>query len=310
MTDSLTIYISKTSLSHTANVLAQASLAPNTLKAYQKALAALYATLGERPLSDLSLANYLAARYDEGLSAATLCMCVAAVRYLYKLSGLQSPVGAETLRVLGGAKRTGAGRGRGQVEGVRWHEADAAVTLAVKGGTVLDLRDAALLSVASDALLRVSELATLRVSDLTTETDGSGRLRLGKSKTDQTGEGVILYLGKRTCDRVRIWLQVGGIDGGYLFRRVRRGGCVQREGLTCRSVRTIIKRRCVDAGLEGRVSGHSLRVGSAQSLVQAGAGLVELQLAGRWKSPCMPAHYAQGALAAQGAVARLRYKAS
>ena len=35
----------------------------------------------------------------------------------------------------------------------------------------------------------------------------------------------------------------------------------------------------------GRVSGHSLRVGSAQSLAAAGAGLVELQEAGDWQAP-------------------------
>ena len=50
-----------------------------------------------------------------------------------------------------------------------------------------------------------------------------------------------------------------------------------------------------------RVSGHSLRVGAAQSLAAAGAGLVQMQQAGRWQSPAMPAHYA-----ARGAVATLR----
>ena len=65
--------------------------------------------------------------------------------------------------------------------------------------------------------------------------------------------------------------------------------------------------RAADAGIEGRVSGHSLRIGAAQSLAAAGAGLVELQQAGRWDSPSMPAHYARGQLAARGAVARLRH---
>ena len=37
-------------------------------------------------------------------------------------------------------------------------------------------------------------------------------------------------------------------------------------------------------GIEGRVSGHSLRVGRAQSLAAGGASLVELQTAGRWQS--------------------------
>ena len=50
--------------------------------------------------------------------------------------------------------------------------------------------------------------------------------------------------------------------------------------------------------MAGRVSGHSLRVGSAQSLAAAGAGLVELQEAGDWQAPTMPAHYARHQFAA------------
>ena len=34
-------------------------------------------------------------------------------------------------------------------------------------------------------------------------------------------------------------------------------------------------------GIEGRVSGHSLRVGGAQSLAAGGASIVEMQTAGR-----------------------------
>ena len=40
--------------------------------------------------------------------------------------------------------------------------------------------------------------------------------------------------------------------------------------------------------IEGRVSGHSLRVGGAQSLAAAGASVVEMQTADRWQSPSMP----------------------
>ena len=52
---------------------------------------------------------------------------------------------------------------------------------------------------------------------------------------------------------------------------------------------------------EGRVSGHSLQVGGAQSLAAAGASVVEMQTVGRWQSPSMPAHYVRGQLAARGA---------
>ena len=78
-------------------------------------------------------------------------------------------------------------------------------------------------------------------------------------------------------------------------------------GLACGRLRQIIVHRAERAGIDGRVSGHSLRVGSAQSLAAAGVGLVELQEAGDWKSPNMPSYYARNQLAARGAVARLRH---
>ena len=51
----------------------------------------------------------------------------------------------------------------------------------------------------------------------------------------------------------------------------------------------------VMAGLKGIFSGHSLWIGSAQSLAASGASLVEMQTAGRGSSPAMPGHYARGA---------------
>ena len=97
------------------------------------------------------------------------------------------------------------------------------------------------------------------------------------------------------------------IEGGALFRRIRRGDHVTGERLTVVSARRIIKARAKAAGVEGFISGHSLRVGSAVSLAQAGASVVDMQNAGRWKSPQMPAHYAKAELAERGPVARFFY---
>ena len=49
-----------------------------------------------------------------------------------------------------------------------------------------------------------------------------------------------------------------------------------------------------------------LRVGSAVSLAQAGATVVDMQVTGRWKSSQMPAHYANAELAERGAIARFK----
>ena len=115
------------------------------------------------------------------------------------------------------------------------------------------------------------------------------------------------FVGAPTVRRIRTWLDAASIKRGPMFRAVRRGGHPAKERITTRSIRTIIATRAAEAGFEGRISGHSLRVGAAQSLAAAGAGLVEMQNAGRWKSPGMPGRYAAGQLVSRGAIARLRY---
>ena len=148
------------------------------------------------------------------------------------------------------------------------------------------------------------EVAALDVSDVNL---AEQTVFIRRSKTDQEGKGTVQFLGKPTTERIQAWLLNSGLTEGPLFRAVNKEGRVRGRCLTDRSIRLIVARRARAAGVDGRVSGHSLRVGSAQSLADAGASLVEMQVAGRWRSPVMPALYAQGQLSKQGAVARLRY---
>ena len=263
--------------------------------------------MADGPLDDEALADYLGCLYDAGLSAASAGIVVAAVRFRARLQGQASPAGPATERVLAGFRRKARDRGPGQVAGIRWEQADAAAALAASGGDMASLRDAAILTVTSDALLRVSEASALDVEDIEYADDGSGRLTVRRSKTDQEGRGAVRYLGPSTVARVRAWLKAAGHSSGPLFRSLWRGGTVRDRRLLDRSVRRIVRRRAREAGIEGRISGHSLRVGAAQSLAAAGASLVEMQTAGGWDSPAMPGRYAAGQMAGRGAVARLRY---
>ena len=207
------------------------------------------------------------------------------------------------------ARRTATGRGRGQVVGVRWEQAEAAAAIAVAGdtgGTTAGTRDAALLAVMSDAMLRVGEASALDWQDISREADGSGRLTVRRSKTNQEGESTTLYLGPATMKRLDAWQEAAGAETGPLFQRLDKAGN-PRGSLSARSIRSIVARRAADAGIDGRVSGHSLRVGSAQSLVRAGASMSELKQAGRWQSDRTPSHYTRAERAGADAVARLRY---
>ena len=102
------------------------------------------------------------------------------------------------------------------------------------------------------------------------------------------------------------YLDLAEITDGAMFRHIRRGDHIQPTRLHPHSTRRIIKNRATDAGVEGFISGHSLRVGSAVSLAQAGATVVNMPVAGRWKSSQMPAHYAKAELAERGAIARFK----
>ncbi|MYN65015.1 MAG: tyrosine-type recombinase/integrase [Acidobacteria bacterium] len=58
------------------------------------------------------------------------------------------------------------------------------------------------------------------------------------------------------------------------------------------------------AGVERRVTAHSGRVGLASELTRCGASTTDVMRAGNWKTARMVAHYAAGATAERGAVAR------
>ena len=128
----------------TTRELAAASVSANTRRAYEGALDRLRDWLDGRTLDDATLAEYLADRFEAGHSPAAAGQVVAAVRFYAKLGGQSSPVGPATERVLAGFRREGRARGRGQVVGVRWEQADAAAAVAgSSGGSVRGLRDAA-----------------------------------------------------------------------------------------------------------------------------------------------------------------------
>ena len=107
----------------------------------------------------------------------------------------------------------------------------------------------------------------------------------GSEQDTGWGEGTALYVGAPTHKAVRKYRKAAGIEEGALFRRVRWQKHITPDRLSVNGARNAIKRWAAEAGVEGFISGHSLRVGSAVSLAQAGASVVDMQTAGRWQGP-------------------------
>ena len=281
--------------------LIKASISENTLKAYQHALHNLETWLSGRILSDALLANYITVLHGDRKSPSTIGQVVAAVKWRFRHQSqmpVQLPI---TDATLAGIRREGKDRGRGQVDGITWQDVDRVCIYAETQGTLAGLRDAAMIRLMSDCLLRISEVVAVDVEDIKGKT-----LAIGSSKTDPEGRGENLYICDQTRRVLKRYRKMGDISGGALFRRIRRGDHIHNERLTAHSARRIIKKRAAAAGVGGFISGHSLRVGSAVSLAKAGASVVDMQVAGRWKSAQMPAHYAKAELAERGAIARFK----
>ena len=131
-------------------------------------------------------------------------------------------------------------------------------------------RDRAMLLLGFAAAMRRSELVALQVNDVS-EVAGGLRLRIGRGKTDQLGQGAEIGIprGKHvaTCPEKAFqdWMTVSKRKAGPLFRKISRGDTIGNTALHPDAVRHILGKRAAMAGVvvEGfdRLSAHALRVG-------------------------------------------------
>ena len=282
---------------------------PSSRRAYQlawKQLDEFLTAKGEsvNNLTDVQLATYLSTLDTKGIAPTTLSVCLAAVKWYFgSMCLLWMHNSLSVKKRLRTIRRDAKERGRGQVDGLTWSDVERVCAFAEADKSLTGYRDSAMIRLMSDCLLRVSEVVAVDCEHFKQNT-----LIVQRSKTDQEGSGVALYVTSDTNNAITLYREKAGITDGALFRPIRRGGHIQTSRLTDVSARRIIKKRAADAGVDGFISGHSLRVGSAVALAQAGASVVEMQIAGRWKSSQMPAHYAKSELAERGAIAKYKEK--
>ena len=295
---------------------ALAALSDNSRKAYRYAWTAWLRWTAEQqrpefPAAAADVAEYLQARHAAGAAPATVYVACAAIAKMHQVARLTDPTVDNLCRdVLRRIGREGRDRGRGQVAGVGWEQAEAAAACAEGAGTLQGLRDGAIIRVMSDTLARISEAAALQCGDVEADTTtNGGTVHIRASKSDQLGAGATRYIGPATRAAVGRYLAASGHTSGPLFRRVLCNGLSSTKGLGADSIRKIVRQRvAVVADVMGRIGGHSLRVGSACELAKAGASVAELQQAGGWRSPATPEIYIRREVAARGPVARRRYQ--
>ena len=153
--------------------------------------------------------------------------------------------------------------------------------------------DIAMLHVQFDGMLRIGELRDLCWGDIEYNPDrSSGTATIQHSKTDQEGEGAVVWLSPGAMSALEAIRPVSDQPDDRVFR------------MTVVSATRRIKAAGVAAGLGDGLSGHSARVGMTQELVKAGIHIAAIMKAGRWSSSEMVPYYSRNILASEGGVAQ------
>jgi site-specific recombinase XerD len=277
---------------------AKASRAASTLSAYRSDVRIFTEWCFARGLAPMpptpeALCAFLADEAARGRRPSTISRRLAAIKWATEAAGVlgdteKCPTDDKRVSaVLSGIRRT-LGAAPKQKKAVT-----SDVVLAMTAGrdrSLRGLRDKAILLLGFGGAFRRSELVALNVEDL--EFCDSGlRIRIRRSKTDQSAEGVTIAVaaGSIACPAhaVRDWLEAANITTGAVFRRVvnRRNQRVTDRRLAARNVASVVKKGACNLGLsEADYAAHGLRAGFLTSAAARGASVFKMKEVSRHKS--------------------------
>ena len=160
------------------------------------------------------MAAYLSTLDAKGITPSTLSVISAAVKwYFSNVKGQDVPFPI-SLKRLKSIRRDAKGRDRGQVDVLVWADVERVCAFAEADKSVAGLRDSAMIRLMSDCLLRVSEVVAVNCGHFKQNT-----LIVQRSKTDQQGEGVALYVTSDTRNAISKYKEKAEITRGALLDR-------------------------------------------------------------------------------------------
>jgi integrase len=303
---------------------AQGAYPPNTRKAWACDWASFTCFCQARGLCPLpatpeNIALFVQSCRETLKKPATVQRYLSTIALAHRVAKLMNPCDDEAVRLEIKAFTSAVGVRQRQARALGW--AEIKKFLETAGESLPATRERALLCVAYDTMARRSELVAFDLDDFRFLTDGTGRVLIRRSKTDQVGEGNTAYLSRTTVRYLKLWLDAVEITDGAVFRRVIGRGTAKDmpngrgrigERLSVDAIAQAFKRVAkwikMPAEEVAQVSGHSIRVGATQDLLALNIDLASVMQAGRWKTNRMPMRYGEHVLAARGGMARAAEK--
>ena len=266
--------------------------APSTIRAYRADFNDFIHFCHDKNTNALPAQPNLVVQYiceltGSGRSSASIRRALCGLSAIHKLNRFDDPtkdpdVGLEMRRM-----HRKLGRSSSQAGGINADILEKMIL--ATDDSIRGIRDRALLLVAYDTLCRRSELISLQVKDVKINMKNgieTSSILLRKSKTDQESAGKWLHLSQRTHIALVKWMKELTVGQEFLIAGIDRGGRISPNSLGSGQVNRIYKRIARNAGLDELVvegiSGHSLRVGAAQDLLNSGASMPIIMQRGRW----------------------------
>ena len=241
---------------------------------------------GALPTHPQTIANFIVKMSNGKRSSASIRRAVAGIATIHKLNRHQDPTKDPDVVLEMRRMHRKLGRSSNQAGSINADTLDR--LLLATDDSIRGIRDRALLLVAYDTLCRRSELVSLQVKDVKINIKNgieTSSILLRKSKTDQDSTGKWLHLSQRAHLALAEWIKKLPEGQEMLFCGLNRALDFSAN-IGAGQINRIYKRIARKAGLneseiEG-ISGHSMRVGAAQDLLNSGASMPIIMQRGRW----------------------------
>lgn len=233
------------------------------------------------------MVQYISKLTESGRSSASIRRALCGLSAIHRLNRFSDPSKDPDVNLEMRKMHRKLGRSSKQALGINADLLDK--FLMATEDSIRGIRDRALLLVAYDSLCRRSELVSLKVKDVKINIKNGGEtssILLRKSKTDQESTGKWLHLSQRAHLALLKWIEKLPKDQENLMVGINRRGSISPRRLGSGQINRIYKRIAKNAGLEDalirQISGHSMRVGAAQDLLDSGASMPIIMQRGRW----------------------------
>jgi site-specific recombinase XerD len=221
----------------------EGAYAPATMRSYYSDVEAFEKWCHEQNYTPFPAAVETVCRFleDQGraVSPNTVRRRLYGIRKAHRLLGVPDPTMDEEVNLaLRKARRMKPNRPK-QAKGMTREYLEK--FLAVQPDNPWGLRNRAMLSIGYDLLARRSELVALRTEDVSWKSDGTLRVLIRRSKTDQYGRGRIAFTSRRSAELLEAWLEFRGMEIEPLFCPIYQGKPINRD-LTDMVLRRLIKK--------------------------------------------------------------------